>query len=59
MSYDDLEINDGGMAPIAYVEMIKSDTLSERRDFLKRSLLSYCSRDTEAEVQLFKKLQSA
>ena len=57
MSYDDLEINDGGMAPIAYVEMIKSDTLSERRDFLKRSLLAYCSRDTEAEVQLFKKLQ--
>lgn len=59
MSYDDLEINDGGMAPIAYVEMIKSDTLPERRDFLKRSLLAYCSRDTEAEVQLFKKLQSA
>ena len=59
MSYDDLEINDGGMAPIAYVEMIRSDVLSERRNFLKRSLLAYCSRDTEAEVQLFKKLQSA
>jgi len=59
MSYDDLEINDGGMAPIAYAEMIHPDTLSERRNFLKRSLLAYCSRDTEAEVQLFKKLQRA
>jgi hypothetical protein len=59
MSYDDLEISDGSMAPIAYAEIIRTDTPSERRDFLRRSLLAYCSRDTEAEVQLFKKLQSA
>lgn len=57
MSYDDLEIKDGGMAPIAYAEMIRLDTPSDRRNFLRRSLLAYCSRDTEAEVELFKKLQ--
>jgi len=57
--YDDLEINDGIMASIAYEEMVSPDTPSERRDFLKKSLLTYCGRDTEAEVQLYKKLLSA
>ncbi len=59
MSYDDLEINDGIMASIAYEEMIRPDTPSERRDFLRRSLLTYCGRDTEAEVKLFNRLHTA
>ncbi len=58
MSYDDLEINDGIMASITYEEMIRPDTPSERRDFLRRSLLAYCGRDTEAEVRLFNRLHA-
>jgi hypothetical protein len=55
-NYEDLDINDGAMASIAYAEMIRAETASERRNFLRRSLLEYCHRDTEAELQLFKTL---
>ena len=59
LDYSDLEIRDGGMASVAYAEMIQPETLPERRDFLRRSLLAYCKRDTEAEVRLFQTLQSS
>jgi len=56
LGYDDLEINDGGMASVAYSEMRRSETMSDRRDYLRKGLLKYCERDTEAEVRLFTKL---
>ena len=55
--YNDLAINDGMMASIAYAEMRRPETVPERRDFLKEGLLSYCKRDTEAEVQLYQMLK--
>ncbi|MBA7480771.1 hypothetical protein ES704_04129 [subsurface metagenome] len=56
LGYDDLEINDGGMASVAYAEMRRSETMPNRRDYLRKGLLKYCKRDTEAEVQLYKAL---
>lgn len=53
LDYDDLDITDGGMASVAYAEMRRPETTPERRDFLKKSLLEYCRRDTEAEFRLF------
>jgi hypothetical protein len=59
LDYKDLDISDGGMALVAYAEMIRPETSPERRDFLKRGLLAYCKRDTEAEFRLFQMLQSS
>lgn len=56
LNYSDLEICDGDQASAAYAEMIWPETSPARRDSLRRSLLAYCKRDTEAEVQLFKVL---
>jgi len=56
LDYEDLEINDGGMASVAYAEMRRPETMPDRRDYLRKSLLEYCKRDTEAEVRLFTKL---
>lgn len=58
MDYKDLDISDGGMASVAYTEMIKPETSPERKDFIKRSLLKYCERDTEAEYRLFMAITS-
>lgn len=57
LGYDDLEIQDGGQASTAYAEMIGPYCGSERRDSLRKSLLAYCRRDTEAMVRLFQKLR--
>jgi CRISPR/Cas system-associated exonuclease Cas4 (RecB family) len=56
MDYKDLDITDGGTASVAYAEMIHPETTPERRNSLKKSLLAYCKRDTEAEFNLFKVL---
>ncbi len=58
LSYSDLEINDGGLASIAYAEIVDPDTKQERRDHLRKCLLDYCERDTEAEVRLYQTLKS-
>ncbi len=58
-SYSGLEISSGLLASAAYAELISPETSPERRDFLRRSLLEYCERDTEAMVQLFKALKES
>ncbi len=52
LSYDDLEINDGGLAARAYYRMIfeESDWVEQLR--LREALLQYCGRDTLAMVEL-------
>jgi hypothetical protein len=55
-NYNDLAINDGMLASIAYAEMRRPETVPERRDSLKEGLLTYCKHDTEAEVQLYQML---
>jgi hypothetical protein len=56
LGYKDLEINDGGLASIAYAEIVNHATDHARREHLRHGLLKYCERDTEAEVRLYQKL---
>ncbi|MGF1546743.1 MAG: DUF2779 domain-containing protein [Thiotrichales bacterium] len=53
LAYDDLDVADGQMAQDAYAEMIHPETAVERREELRRGLLVYCGRDTEAMVRVF------
>lgn len=57
LDYTDLDINDGMMASLAFAEMRRPETDSERRRFLREGLRSYCKRDTEAEVRLYQMLK--
>jgi hypothetical protein len=56
MGYDDLAITDGGSATAAYTTMVSADTPSAARKRLRDDLLRYCRRDTEAMVELWRKL---
>ena len=52
LDYSDLDIQEGSHASMAYAEMIKPETTRKQRQFLRKSLLAYCERDTEAMVRL-------
>jgi hypothetical protein len=52
MSYKDLEVNEGGLASLAYLEIISPKTTSDRCAKRRAHLLKYCERDTEAMVRL-------
>ncbi|MGF1546707.1 MAG: hypothetical protein ACFCUG_05240 [Thiotrichales bacterium] len=54
LAYDDLDVADGQMAQDAFAEMIHPETAVERREELRRGLLEYCRRDTEAMVRVFR-----
>jgi CRISPR/Cas system-associated exonuclease Cas4 (RecB family) len=54
LGYDDLAINDGTLASMAYAEMLHPETSPERRAEIRGNLLAYCERDTLAEVELFR-----
>lgn len=45
-------VQDGGQAQLAFVEAIAPGTTAARKQVLKRALLAYCERDTEAMVRL-------
>ncbi len=56
--YSDLdEVQDGGAAQVAYAEAIAQGTTSVRKAALRRSLIEYCKRDTEALIVLSRYLQ--
>jgi hypothetical protein len=57
LGYDDLEIHEGSLASIASAEMMSPQTTPERRERLRRDLVAYCRRDTEALLELFKILR--
>jgi hypothetical protein len=57
LTYDDLEIQEGGQAAVAFVEMIDPGTTAARKQNLEKALYLYCHRDTEAMVRLFQKLR--
>jgi predicted RecB family nuclease len=51
VTYDDLDIADGGEASAAFYRIVTDSTQSpEARDVLRHSLLTYCQRDTLALV---------
>jgi len=57
LGYDDLAIQDGGVASLALLELMAPETPIERRFELRQQLLAYCGRDTEALVRLFQLLR--
>jgi uncharacterized protein DUF2779 len=53
LSYADLEdVQDGGGAESAFMEVIHADTDGDRCESLRAALLTYCGLDTEAMVRL-------
>jgi len=56
MNYKDLEINEGGLASLAYFEIISPKTTLDKCKELRTNLLKYCERDTEAMVRLVEAL---
>jgi len=57
LSYQGLEINNGGIASITYRELVKEKDQGKRAK-VKDNLLQYCKLDTLAMVEIWRKLQS-
>jgi hypothetical protein len=57
MSYEGLEIQNGGMVGGAYFSMLGSQDPTERQR-LRQALLDYCRQDTLAMVKILEKLKS-
>ncbi|MDY0083263.1 MAG: DUF2779 domain-containing protein, partial [Ignavibacteriaceae bacterium] len=57
LSYDDLEINEGGLASIAFESLFYETDLIRIAD-IRKNLLEYCKLDTLAMVLLLEKLES-
>lgn len=53
LGYDDLEIQDGTQASVAFARMIARETPDSEKERLRKALLAYCARDTEAMVRVF------
>ena len=56
LGYDDLEIQEGGMASLEYYRMVFEVTDEDEKARIKAALLRYCERDTQAMVELRKSL---
>jgi hypothetical protein len=56
LDYSGLEVADGGMAQVAYLEATSPETTAERRRAIDAALRAYCARDTEAMIVLARKL---
>ena len=57
LSYDNLEINEGGLASIAY-ESLQTETDLMMIAEIKQQLLEYCKLDTFGMIKILEKLQS-
>jgi hypothetical protein len=56
LSYDKIEINEGGLASIAY-ESLQTETDLMFIAEIKKQLLEYCKLDTLAMVRILEKLE--
>ena len=56
LSYDDLAVANGGDAQVAYRRATAPETSETERQEIKRSLLAYCERDTEAMMVIARRL---
>ena len=57
VSYQDLEIQEGGQASLTFTQMIAAETEVDEREGHREALLAYCQRDTEAMLRIFDALQ--
>lgn len=56
--YKDLEIQDGNLAAVAFLEANDPDTKPKRREQLRGDLLAYCRRDTEAMLRVVEAMRA-
>ncbi len=56
--YKDLEIQEGSLASIAFLESNHPDTNAKRREQLRGDLLAYCKRDTEAMLHVVEAMRA-
>jgi hypothetical protein len=56
LDYASLKIGNGGLAQVAYIEMIATDTPANRRAQIYEDLSKYCYQDTLAMVHVAKRL---
>ena len=56
MSYDKLEIQDGGMASILYMSCMRGMVTEDQKQKIYGDLKDYCCQDTLAEVKLMEVL---
>ncbi len=52
LNYDDLEISDGTMASIMYMQCLKNAVPEEQKSRIYKNLRDYCRLDTLAEIKL-------
>lgn len=52
LSYDDLEIKEGGAAAVQYYRMIFEEIDPAKKERIRTALIKYCERDTLAMVEL-------
>lgn len=58
LSYDNLEVADGGMAQEAFAEILHPETSLKRSRQLRKDLLEYCERDTLAMAKVARYFQT-
>jgi hypothetical protein len=59
LTYESLAVQDGMAAQLAYMEAIHPETSAERRAEIDLELRAYCGRDTEAMINLMRRLTAA
>ena len=57
LTYDGMEVGDGGMAMDAYARMCQSEDIAEIAA-IRKALLEYCKLDTLAMVKILEKLKT-
>jgi hypothetical protein len=57
MSYDNLEIGEGGAAVLAYVKLLDPDVSDTEKKKIRKDLLTYCGQDTMAMMKLVEVLE--
>ena len=58
LAYDDLEIQAGAAASVSHVQLMAGNTPRTEADKVRKALLAYCERDTEAMVRMYEVLLS-
>jgi hypothetical protein len=56
LSYEELEIRDGGMASSSYKKMLSEGITNEQKQVIKNQLLEYCKLDTLAMVRILEEV---
>jgi hypothetical protein len=57
MGYEGLSITDGSSASVAFHGLVRGELTATERARVRKDLLAYCGRDTEAMVELWRRLR--